>query len=93
MTKEQKIKSFNPNGVALNNNAFIGLPFNEKDAKVVLLPVPWDVTVSYNDGTVTAPMNILKSSCQLDLYDEDVPDAWKMGLFMRPSDKTLAEAK
>ncbi len=83
MNKQEKIASFNPSGVGLNNNHFIGLPFEEEDANVVLFSVPWDVTVSYNDGTANGPENILKASPQLDLYDEDVPDAWKIGLFMR----------
>lgn len=87
MTKQEKIDAFDPNGVGLTNGNFIGLPFNEEDAKVVLLPVPWDVTVSYNDGTATAAENILNASYQLDLYDADVKDAWKMGIYMRPIDQ------
>jgi len=87
MTKQEKINAFDPNGVGLDNGHFIGLPFNEADAKVVLLPVPWDVTVSYNDGTASASENILKASVQLDLYDADVKDAWKMGIYMRPPDQ------
>ncbi len=88
MTKQEKINNFDPNGVGLDNGHFIGLPFSEEDAKVVLLPVPWDVTVSYNDGTAAAAENILEASAQLDLYDADVKDAWKMGLYMKPSDQT-----
>ncbi|MFK7806857.1 MAG: agmatinase family protein [Saprospiraceae bacterium] len=84
MSKQQKIKTFDPNGVGLENGHFIGLPFEEEEAEIVLLSIPWDVTVSYNDGTANGPTNILKASTQLDLFDEDVPDAWKRGLFMRP---------
>lgn len=87
MTKQEKIDTFDPNGVGLTNGNFIGLPFNEEDAKVILLPVPWDVTVSYNDGTATAAENILNASYQLDLYDADLKDAWKMGIYMRPVDQ------
>lgn len=87
MTKQEKINAFDPNGVGLNNGHFIGLPFNEADAKVVLFPVPWDVTVSYNDGTASASENILEASTQLDLYDADVKDAWKIGIYMRPADQ------
>ncbi|MFT4667218.1 MAG: agmatinase, partial [Gammaproteobacteria bacterium] len=90
MNKQEKIASFDPSGIGFNNDHFVGLPFKEDDASVVLFPVPWDVTVSYNDGTVKGPDNILSASPQLDLYDEDVPDAWKMGLFMRPSNKEWA---
>ena len=36
---------FNPSGVGLKNGNFIGLPFNEQSANIILIPVPWDVTV------------------------------------------------
>lgn len=91
MTKEEKIKNFNPNGVGLKNGNFIGLPFDENDAQVVLLPVPWDVTVSFGDGTSTGPENILNCSAQLDLVDTDVKNAWKMGVFMRQPDKAILD--
>jgi agmatinase len=86
MTKQDKIAHFNPSGVGLKNGRFIGLPFDEEEAEIILLPVPWDVTVSYSDGTSTAAQNILEASSQLDLYDPDVPDAWKMGIYMRHLD-------
>jgi agmatinase len=86
MTKEEKIAKFDPSGVGLKNGRFIGLPFDEDDAKIVLLPVPWDVTVSYSDGTATAAQNIVEASSQLDLYDADVKDAWKMGIYFRHID-------
>ncbi len=86
MTKQEKIAKFNPSGVGLKNGHFIGLPFNEEDAEIVLLSVPWDVTVSYRDGTSTGPQNILEASTQLDLYDPDMPDAWKKGIYMRHID-------
>ncbi len=83
MSKDDKIKQFNPSSAGLNNGKFIGLPFDEHEAEIVLLPVPWDVTVSYTEGTSTGPLNILEASRQLDLFDPNVKDAWKMGLFMR----------
>lgn len=89
MTKKEKINAFDPSGVGLKNGSFIGLPFDEDDASVVLLPVPWDVTVSYNDGTSTAARNILEASSQLDLYDADVKEAWKMGIYMRPLNEAI----
>ncbi|RMG84747.1 MAG: agmatinase [Bacteroidetes bacterium] len=79
-----QIRDFDPNGVGLKNGHFIGLPFDEASAQIVLFSVPWDVTVSFADGTATGPQNILECSSQLDLYDPDVPDAWKTGLFMVP---------
>lgn len=86
MNSKVKIEEFNPSGVGLKNDNFIGLPFTENSAQVVILPVPWDVTVSYGEGTALAPQRILEASSQLDLFDSDVEDAWKMGIFMRPAD-------
>ncbi len=83
MTKQEKINAFNPNGVGIKNGNFIGLPFDENDAEVVLMPIPWDATVSYSAGTATGAQNILDASSQLDLFDHDVKDAWKMGIYMR----------
>jgi len=85
---------FNPNGATPNNGNLIGLPYNEDNAKIVLLPIPWDVTVSYSDGTALGPEAIRDASYQLDLYDADVEDAWKIGLYFRPSDaQVLAKSE
>ncbi len=86
MRRQQKIASFDPSAVGLKNGHFIGLPFNEDEAQIVLLPVSWDVTVSYKAGTSTGPQNILDASSQLDLYDPVLEDAWKVGIYMRHFD-------
>jgi len=86
MDKQQKLASFDPNGVGLQNGHFIGLPFDENDAEVVCISAPWEVTVSYAAGTASGPDNVLNASTQLDLYLREIPDAWKMGLYVRPSD-------
>ena len=87
----KKITDFDTSGIGLRNGNFIGLPFSENSARVVLLPVPWDVTVSYGEGTAMAPDAILEASLQLDLYDADVKDAWKLGVFMQSPDKEILE--
>ena len=80
---------FDPNSVGNTNNNIFGLPFNEEDARLVILPIPWEVTVSYAAGTARAPEHVFHASMQVDLYDPDFPDAWKQGFFMRPSDKKI----
>jgi len=47
-----------------------------------LIPVPWDVTVSYGEGTLMGPQAILDASHQIDLYDELTPGAWQQGFAM-----------
>jgi agmatinase len=89
MLEKNTTKSFNPSGVGIKNGRFIGLPFEEVDSKLILIPVPWDTTVSFKDGTSTGPENILEASSQLDLYDADAPNAWKAGIFFREESKSL----
>jgi agmatinase len=94
MSRKLKIKNFDPNGVGVHNGRFVGLPFDQEEAQVVLVQAPWDVTVSSGNGTCQGPDNILQASYQLDLYDDFVSDAWKMGLFMEPhNDEMLLQSK
>ena len=83
------LSDFDPNSVGNPNNGIFGLPFTEEDAKLVLLPVPWEVSVSYKGGTARAAENICKASLQVDLIDDDIPDGWKQGIFMRELDKNV----
>ncbi len=76
--------NFDPSGYAVHNANFIGLPFDEQTANIILLPVPWEATVSYQAGTAQAASNILEASYQLDLWDWDYPNAWKFGIYMPP---------
>ncbi|MGL6268818.1 MAG: agmatinase, partial [Chitinophagaceae bacterium] len=80
---------FDPNGVGNPNNNIFGLPFSEEDAQLVLIPVPWEVTVSYKAGTARAPEHLFRSSLQIDLFDQEIPDGWKKGYFMRETDKKI----
>ena len=77
MTRESKarqIASFDPNSPGdPNSSTLYGLPFLPEDAEVVVVPVPWDVTVSYKDGAALGPEAILAASVQVDLFDPAVP--------------------
>lgn len=83
MNKAQKIKDYNPNGVGLDDSGIFSLPFDEDDAQLIILPVTWEVTVSYGGGTVDGPQAVFDASKQVDLYDAEIKDAWKAGIFMR----------
>lgn len=83
------LSNFDPNSVGNANNNIFGLPFTEEDAALVLLPVPWEVTVSYKAGTARAAEKICKASLQVDLTDGDVKDGWKQGFYMRDIDKKI----
>lgn len=89
-SKTEQIAHFDPNGVGHRGRLF-GLPFTPETAKVVIIPVPWDVTVSYTAGTSGGPMAVLEASSQIDYFLRDIPDAWKIGIAMEPISSQLAE--
>ena len=51
--------------ICLDNGNFAGLPFDEETADIILLPIPWEVTVSYSAGTAKGPQAIFDASFQL----------------------------
>jgi agmatinase len=81
--------NFDPNDVGNPDNNIFGLPTTEEEARLVILPIPWEVTVSYNAGTARAPEHIFTASLQVDLFDADYPDFWKQGYYMRTTDKKV----
>lgn len=90
MTKEEIIQSFDPNAPGSANNLF-GLPFPVENSEVVIVPVPWEVTVSYNTGTAKGPEAVLEASAQVDLYVRDIHDAWKLGIALQPIPQNIAD--
>jgi agmatinase len=80
---------FDPNLASNPSNNIYGFPTTEEDARLVILPVPWEVTVSYNAGTARASEHIHKASMQVDIFDTEYPDTWKAGYYMRPADKKI----
>jgi agmatinase len=68
-----------------------GLDFTLDNSKLVLVPVPWEVTTSYRGGTSDGPQRILESSVQVELFDPEYPDLWKGGIYMLPIEKELKD--
>lgn len=53
---------------------FLGLPpeaARRDSARVLILPLPFEATVSYGGGTARGPQAILEASQQVELYDRD----------------------
>ena len=74
--------SFDPNAPAQPGSGVFGLPFTESEARVVLVPVPWEATTSYGGGASEGPRAIRDASAQVDLYDLDVEKPYEAGVFM-----------
>lgn len=83
------LSTFDPDCAGNPNNNIFGLPFTEEEARLVILPIPWEVTVSFGSGTARSAEQIFRASLQVDLFDPDFPDTWRQGFFMRESDKKI----
>ncbi len=72
---------FDPNGVGVKGTIF-GLPYDTEQADILIIPMPWDVTVSYNSGTIDGPAAILEASSQIDYEIPGVALPWKTKVAM-----------
>lgn len=86
---KEKIENFDPNSPGLKDNNIFGLPFSEENAEVIIIPVPWEVTVSYRPGTSRGPEQVFDASFQVDLFDPEMEGVWKKGFHMLPIDKNI----
>jgi agmatinase len=83
------LSQFDPNSVGNPNNNIFGLPVTEDEARLVIVPVPWEVTVSFGSGTARAAEQIMRASLQVDLFDPDVPNGWQQGFYLRETDRKI----
>lgn len=88
-TRIQKVKAFDPNSPGLKDANVFGLPFTVEESQIVLIPVPWEATVSYGGGTSNGPDAILEASAQVDLYHSEFPELWKCGIAMEDIPKKM----
>jgi agmatinase len=73
---------FDPNAPAAPDSGIFGLTFTPDEAKVVLIPVPFEATTSYGGGTADGPAAILEASKQVDLFDLDTGRPYEQGIAM-----------
>ncbi len=85
------VAGFNPNGPGIKGNLF-GLPYSPENAELIIVPVPWEVTVTSGSGTVLGPKAILDVSNQIDLCLKNVADVWKLKVSMLSFAKDLIAA-
>jgi len=84
------IENFNPNNIALADNNVFGLPTTAENAELIIIPMPWEVTVSYRNGTARASQERLEARNQTDVYDASAHDMWKYGYYMEEIDEELS---
>ena len=74
---------FDPSAPAAAGGLY-GLPSTPDDAAVVIVPVPWEATVSYGAGTAGGPAAVLQASRQVDLLDRETGRPYRGGIAMLP---------
>jgi hypothetical protein len=73
------LAGFDPAGAAIHDGIY-GLPHTPEQARVVIVPVPWEPTTSYRRGTAKGPAAILAASRQVDLFDLDTGRPYEAGI-------------
>lgn len=77
--------------------AFLGLPAEfaqYEGSKIVLLPVPFDLTTSYGKGSDNGPVAIVEASRQLEVWDEETKsEVYRLGIHTaEPVEASSSEA-
>lgn len=82
-------KPFNPDNAAPLDSGVYGLPHTPEEAKVILVPVPFEATTSYRGGTSDGPNAILEASRQVDLFDLETGRPYEGGISMLEEPKDV----
>ncbi len=80
---------FDPDAPAPSGSGVYGLPHSADQAGVILLPVPWDATTSYREGTAQGPAAILAASRQVDLFDVETGRPYRVGIHMLDEEESV----
>lgn len=93
MSENQNTKKFDPTTTISSDFGIFGIPLTEEECRLVLLPVPWEVTTSYGKGASSGPRIIRQASEQIDLFDFETKTAYESGYFMKQiSEEVLAKS-
>ena len=88
-TLEEEIKVLELGLPPIEGDGFIGGRLDPSEASLVLIPVPWEATVSYGEGTALAPDAMRLSSHQLDVETFHYIKPYVAGIAMLQTDKSL----
>ncbi len=88
-TLQEEIKVLEQGLPPVEGDGFIGGRLDPQEASLVLVPVPWEATVSYGEGTALAPDAMRLSSHQLDVETFHYIKPYTAGIAMLETDKKL----
>lgn len=83
--------AFDPSAAAGPDSGIFGMDCTPENAQVVLLPVPYEATVSYGRGTAQGPRAILAASHQVDLFDLQTVKPYLAGIVMLPESEEIRD--
>lgn len=78
----QKLTNSTPELAPSSDSGIFGLRSNPDQAKIHIIPVPWEATASYGRGTSTTPGHIIPVSHQLDFLDPSFGTTVAKGIHM-----------
>ncbi len=84
------LHDFDPDAPGVLGDGIFGLPHTPDNARVVVVGVPFEATVSSGRGTAQAPNRIREASLQVDLHDPLVDAPWRDGIAMLPESEADA---
>ncbi len=79
--------TLNPNASARKNSGLYGAGCSAQEASVIVLPMSFDGTTTYREGTRHGPKSVAEASAQVELYDKEMGHPWQHGI------RLLTEAK
>jgi agmatinase len=83
--------TFDPDAAAGAASGIYGLPFTPDEARVVVIPVPFEATTSYGGGTSDGPAAVFEASKQVDLFDRETGKPYEAGIAMLDIPKTIVD--
>jgi len=82
---------FDPDAAAPGGSGIYGLPFTADEARVVIIPVPYEATTSYGGGTSRGPEAVFEASKQVDLFDRETGRPYEAGIAMLEIPKAITD--
>ena len=74
--------TFDPDAASPSGSGIYGLPFSPDEARVIVIPVPFEATTSYGGGTSRGPEAVFEASKQVDLFDRETGRPYEAGIAM-----------
>lgn len=74
------LNDFEPDNDKNRKTGIFGLPCSYADSRLIIIPVPWDIS-SDNHTLSSSPELVIDFSRQISLYTEEQEGFWKKGIF------------